>query len=602
MNAVTELAPGVVAPLELIPSDAPFSESQRAWLNGFFAAILSRPPAAPALAPEPAVVLSILYASQTGTAEGVARKMAKAARARGYGANIEELGQVGVAGLASRTPCLIIASTYGEGDAPDSAQAFAAELSAASGTPCSGIQFAVLALGDRNYPKFCQFGASLDQRLAELGGARLAERIDSDVDVAPAFERWREALWPLLPAAGNAAGSAPASGRSPDAGGDEADEALDAQGWHRERPFAARLIGNRRLNGDDSDKDTRHVALSLKDSGLTYEPGDALGVWPRNGSRQIDALLAATGLTADIAVVQDGVALGLREALAARCELGRLSTAQVIRFAAHFADRELETLAQPDNLAALSAYLDGRDASDLFARPSAAGIDAQTLVDLLPRMAPRLYSISSSQRAHPDEVHLTVGVVRQTASGQKRTGVASGHLSDALFPGASLPVYVHHNARFRLPKDPAVPIIMIGPGTGIAPFRAFLEERGARELTGRTWLFFGERRSHCDFLYQDELTAWLQRGTLTRLDTAFSREGKGKNYVQDRMRARAVELWSWISEGASIYVCGDAQRMAKDVDRALVEIFMSEGGFTEASAQLELRHLGANGRYLRDVY
>jgi sulfite reductase (NADPH) flavoprotein alpha-component len=591
--------PGLPArPLELIPADAPFSPAQRAWLNGFFSAILTRPPAAPrgAAPTAPSVVVSILYASQTGTAEGFSRKFAKAAKARGYGATIEDLGSVGLAGLASRPLCLVIASTYGEGEAPDSAQAFAQELAEAKGEILAGVRYAVLALGDRNYPKFCQFGAFIDARLAELGAARLAERVEADADADPAYTRWRDLLWPVLPEAGSAA--AEAGARAPAA--EESGE--DQSAWTRERPFAARLLGNRRLNAESSDKDTRHVALALGDSGLVYEPGDALGIWPRNGSVLIDRLLEVTGLEGDAPVTLDHSTLGLREVLAARLDLGRLSNALVIRFAERFADAELLRLCEPESSELMQGFLQDRDATDLFARPSAKGISAQELVEMLPRLAPRLYSISSSLLAHPGEVHLTIGVVRQTASGQVRDGIASTHLTQSIAQGATVPVYVHRNARFRLPKDAGTPVVMIGPGTGIAPFRAFLEDRGARGLTGRTWLFFGERRSQCDFLYRDELEAWLANGTLTRLDTAFSRDSGQKFYVQDRMRENAALLWSWIQDGAVLYVCGDAQRMAKDVDRALVEIFMSEGGHSEASAQLEVRHLGANGRYLRDVY
>jgi sulfite reductase (NADPH) flavoprotein alpha-component len=400
----------------------------------------------------------------------------------------------------------------------------------------------------------------------------------------------------VLPEAGSTA--AEAGARAPAA--EESEE--DQSAWTRERPFAARLLGNRRLNADSSDKDTRHVALALGDSGLVYEPGDALGIWPRNGSVLIDRLLEVTGLEGDAPVTLDHSTLGLREVLAARLDLGRLSNALVIRFAERFADAELLRLCEPESSELMQGFLQDRDATDLFARPSAKGVSAQELVEMLPRLAPRLYSISSSLLAHPGEVHLTIGVVRQTASGQVRDGIASTHLTQAIAQGATVPVYVHRNARFRLPKDAGTPVVMIGPGTGIAPFRAFLEDRGARGLTGRTWLFFGERRSQCDFLYRDELEAWLAKGTLTRLDTAFSRDSGQKFYVQDRMRENAALLWSWIQDGAVLYVCGDAQRMAKDVDRALVEIFMSEGGHSEASAQLEVRHLGANGRYLRDVY
>jgi sulfite reductase (NADPH) flavoprotein alpha-component len=588
-------APPVIA---LLPEDAPFTREQRAWLNGFFAGLLTQlaTRSAPALAPK--LKVPVLYASQTGTAESLSRKLAKEARAKGFDAQAVELGSLTLEALSEFKHAVFIASTHGEGDPPDSALVFALQLDAAQTPKLAGLKYAVLALGDRTYAKFCGFGRLLDERFAALGATRLLDRIEADTAVDEPFRIFRDRLWPELLKEAPAAQATPSGAVAAEAADDDPPE----ERWSRERPCSAVLRSKLLLTGRGSDKEVRHIVLSLAGSELHYEPGDALGVWPCNAPELVARILALTALAPDAPVSVGGTVLPLAEALSVRVEIAKLGIPTAIKFAAVASDAEVQSLVEPDHAAALEAFLFGRDAVDLLARAPGAIADAQTLVDLFPPLAPRLYSIASSLAVHPQQMHLTVSVLRHARDGRQRGGVASTHLADRIDPEGTLPVYVHRNPRFRLPADPGVPLIMIGPGTGIAPFRSFLWHRKAHGYTGRTWLFFGDRRAHCDYLYREELAAFLDDGTLSRLDACFSRDQERKIYVQHRMLESGSELWQWIQDGANIYVCGDATRMAKDVDAALQRIFVDHGGLSAAKAQLELRTLGASGRYLRDVY
>ncbi|HEX4596300.1 MAG TPA: hypothetical protein VH278_00805 [Burkholderiaceae bacterium] len=439
-----------------------------------------------------------------------------------------------------------------------------------------------------------------------MGATRLADRVDADTQVDAPFKAFREQLWPVLQSAQQAAApsrpGAPA-GEAAQGSQDEAESEGDPQGrWTRDHPFAAELLSKAVLNGARSDKEVRHVVLSLKDSDLAYQPGDALGVWPRQTPELVQAVLSATGISADARVMVDGQEFALSEALAIRRELSVLTAPTLIKFADMSEDARLCALTQPDQGAALQEFLYGKDPVDLLQSHAGVVRDAQSLVNMLPPLKPRLYSIASSQAAFPDQVHLTVATVRYESGGRRRGGVASTWFADRLDAGRAAPVFVQRNPRFRLPVDPGAPVVMIGPGTGIAPFRAFLHHRRSHHLTGRTWLFFGDRHAHCDFLYRSELESFLHGQELSRLDTAFSRDQSDKIYVQHRMLQAGRELWSWIQDGAWIYVCGDASHMAKDVDAALRTIFVEHGRRSAAQAQLELRELAAAGRYVRDVY
>jgi sulfite reductase (NADPH) flavoprotein alpha-component len=587
-------APPIVA---LLPENAPFTREQRAWLNGFFAGLLTQLATRTAEAVATRLKVPVLYASQTGTAESLSRKLAKEARVKGFDSQAQELGSLTLEALAQFTHALIVASTHGEGDPPDSALVFALQLEGAQAPKLAGLKYAVLALGDRTYSKFCGFGKLLDERFAELGATRLFERIEADTAVDGPFETFREKLWPELlkelPAAG-AMGSVA-----------EAAEEIDDPGrepWSRERPFPATLRRKDLLTGSGSDKEVRHIVLSLSGSDLHYEPGDALGIWPRNSPELVERILALCALAADTQVTIAGVTLTLGEALSSRLEIAKLGIPTAIKFAALTGESNLQSLVQPDHAADLDQFLFGRDAFDLLALRPDAIADAQTLIDLFPPLAPRLYSIASSPLAHPQEVHLTVSVLRHARDGRKRGGVASTDFADRIPVAGTVPVYIHRNTRFRLPTDPGTPLVMIGPGTGIAPFRAFLSQRRAQGYTGSSWLFFGDRRSRSDYLYREELAAFLANGTLSRLDTCFSRDQDKKIYVQHRMLEVGRELYQWIQDGATIYVCGNATRMAKDVDATLQRILAEHGGLSQAKAQLELRTFAASGRYLRDVY
>jgi sulfite reductase (NADPH) flavoprotein alpha-component len=603
MNSLLALGePPVVA---LLPEDAPFTPAQRAWLDGFFTALLSQVASAPqreaAAAPPPGLTLHVAFASQTGTAEGLAKKLAKEAKGRGLDARAHDLGLLSLAAFAALGCVVVIASTHGEGDPPDAVGAFVAELDAAPTGALAGLSYAVLALGDRNYAKFCGFGRALDSRLEALGGARIAPRVDADTDVAEPFARFRAALWPALPTSSS---QTAAETTAAEAATDLADAAIDDRepAWHRDRPFPALLQGKRKLSGAGSEKEVRHVVLSLAGSGLAYEPGDALGVRPRQAPALVDAVLEATQLSADLPVQVGDEVVALGEALATRREIARLRAPTAIKVAALSADPGLLSLVAPERSPDLDAFLYGKDVVDLLRQYPGVVRDARTLVSILPPLAPRLYSISSSQLAFPDEVHLTVATVRFAAEGRERGGIASTYLAD--FVGVDDPalVYVQRNARFRLPEDPGTPIIMIGPGTGVAPFRAFLHHRRAQRLTTPSWLFFGDRHERSDFLYRDELEGFVASRELTRLDLAFSRDQPERIYVQKRMLEAGSEIWSWIRDGAAIYVCGDAQQMARDVDATLRAIIASHGHRSEAKAQLELREMAASGRYVRDVY
>ena len=602
MNA--QLAPAPPAVIQLLPKDAPFTPEQRAWLNGFFAGLLKglaeRPPIqVPSHAPRLAV--KVLFASQTGTAERLAKKLIKEARSRGFDADLLDVSALSLEALAKLDHVLVIASTHGDGDAPDCAAKFALQLKAAQGTPLARLKYAVLALGDRSYSKFCSFGQYIDERFAALGAIRLADRIDADGDVDEPYNSFRDTLWRALPVEDPAASPANSAAGAVEASDEVALEESE-QRWSRKRPFAAQLLEQQLLSGAGSDKETRHVVLSLKDAELRYEPGDALGVWPQQAPDLVDAVLGLSGASADATVAIVGEQMSLRDALSRKRELTVLTAATVIKYSALAPHSALQALVQRDQSAALNQFLYGRDIVDLLKDYPGTIADAQLLVDLLPPLKPRLYSISSSLAAFPEEVHLTIAVVRYECRGRRRGGLASSWFADRVPAGDAAAIYVHQNPRFRLPSDPGIPIIMIGPGTGIAPFRAFLHHRRMHGFTGRTWLFFGERHAECDFLYRSEFESFVAGHELSRINTAFSRDQHQKTYVQHRMLEAGKEIWSWLQDGAVIYVCGDATHMAKDVDAALQAIIAKHGRRSTAQAQLEMHSLAADGRYLRDVY
>ncbi len=565
----------------LIPETAPFSAEQRAWLNGFLAGIFNRQTvgsqlagaSAPALAP-----LTILYGTQTGTAESLAKQAAKEAGKRGFAPTILDMAGVSIDQLPNHSNLLVITSTYGEGEPPDSAKALHSALVAASASEpkLPNLRYSVCSLGDTNYTLFCQAGKDFDAHLEKLGATRITPRTDCDVDYEAPFTTWLDTTLSAL-GSQSSAGFQPASASPlpPTA----------AEPYSKKNPYPAPVLTVRNLNAPGSAKEVNHVEFDLTGSGLDYEAGDALGVIPQNCPELVSAVIQALGCDGEEAVPTPAGELPLRTALLVHYELGKPAPAllTLLNVAA--------STSEPTPHHVLDALL----AATTKPTPTA-------LVSALKKIQPRLYSISSSPKAHPNQVHLTVGAVRYDINGLPRKGVCSTFLAERALAHGTAGVFVHSNKAFRPPADATLPMIMVGPGTGIAPFRAFLEERAATKAPAKNWLFFGDQKAATDFLYQDELTALQSSGVLTRLDLAFSRDQPEKIYVQQKMIAAATELYAWLEQGAYFYVCGDASRMAKDVDAALHQVIQTAGGKSAEESAAYVQSLKAAKRYQRDVY
>lgn len=571
---------------------------QARWISGYFAGLdggLLRAGGGElqAVAAPQGRTLTILYGTETGNARDLAKTLGVAASERGLSPKVADMADYKVRGLKDEQDILFIVSTYGEGDPPQPAVGFFEFLEGPRAPKLGTVRYSVLALGDSTYEFYCEAGKRVDRRMEELGARRLGERVDCDLDYDEPAEAWSRAVVELL-AADLAASAAPAL-----AAAARAAPAVAAV-HDKKNPFPATVLENIRIVGRHSTKETRHVELDIGGSGLVYQPGDALGLVATNDPMVVEQLLEATGLSGDEPVNVKAESLSLAQALAGKFEItigsprfleqwGRLSEAAELKAltAAGAADRV--------------RFLEQNHIVDIVRRFPVKGVEPAGLLAGLRPLQPRLYSIASSQAVVGDEAHLTVAPVRYELHGGPRGGVASTHIADRLEMGATLPVYVQDNPHFKLPEDD-VPIIMIGPGTGIAPFRAFLQEREARAAGGRSWLFFGERNFRSDFLYQVEWQQWLEDGVLTRLDVAFSRDGFDKVYVQHRMLEQARDIYGWLQEGAHLYVCGDEKSMAKDVHETLIQIVGLEGDLTWEEAEDYLRCLSADRRYQKDVY
>jgi sulfite reductase (NADPH) flavoprotein alpha-component len=585
--------------IPFIPENAPFSLEQRAWLNGFLAGLFSQSPngaapqfnGAPAQNAEP---LLILFGSQTGTAEGLAKKLAKESQQRGFAPKILALNDYEQANLAAASKAVIISSTWGDGEPPDNAINFWNWLNAESAPRLENLNFAVLGLGDKNYSDFCGASKKMDARLEALGAKRLHSRGECDVDYEAPAKQWVAGLWDKL---GSSNGQPAATFAAVPTTADDA----ASSGHGRNNPYPAKLLKNILLNRPGSSKEVRHYEIELNGSGLAYEAGDALGVVPVNCPELVDDIIATLKARADENVKFGDTITSLPEALTHHLEISRPSQELVAAVAKAAPQSELAPLLAPDRGDDLKQWLWGRQVIDLL-HLLPAPMPAAEFVSLLKKLAPRLYSISSSPKAHPGEVHLTVSAVRYESHGRGRKGVASTFLADRIGDADYVKVFVQSSHGFKPPTNGDAPMIMVGPGTGIAPFRAFLEERKATDAKGKNWLFFGDQKRDADFLYEEQLTAWQKEGFLTRLDLAFSRDQAEKVYVQTRMLENAAELWAWLEAGGHFYVCGDASRMAKDVDAALHKIIETAGGKSAEDAKAYVAKLKSDKRYQRDVY
>lgn len=583
-----------------IPDSAPFNDDQRAWLAGFLAGLHSR--AAMAVQQTPAVAeqtrtvaLDILYGTQTGNAETVAQDAAAAARAKGFAPRVAGMDDVPMEQLAQMEQAIFVISTYGEGEMPDNAQLFWDALSASTAPRLEKLHYGVLALGDTSYDEFCHAGKLIDIRLEQLGAKRINARIDCDIDFEDPAAEWVSATLPLI------ADVAPTNGSSaPMKSGTEVAPVPRKPKWNRKNPYPAPTVENRLLSGSGSAKEIRHFAFDLSDSGLTYEAGDALCVVPRNDDKLVRAIIGRLGAKAETAI--DGFDAPLAELLRHRFEIVTPSKELIATIAERSGNDELSSIVTNGDKEALDAFLWGRDTLDLLDLGDRPALTVEEFLDLSKPLQHRAYSISSSPKAHGAEVHLTVAAVRWDFENREHRGVCSTFLSDTVDPGDEVPVFVSPNRAFRVPEDDDAPMIMVGPGTGIAPFRAFLEERRERGAKGRNWLFFGDQHRANDFIYEDEISVMSADGLLNRLDLAFSRDQSEKVYVQSRMKENGKALFCWLEEGGHFYVCGDATRMARDVDAALGELIAEHGGLSDDDAAAYLARLKREKRYLRDVY
>jgi len=564
---------------------------QRGWLSGFLASSAASVASAPA-APAAATKLVVLYGTESGNAESLADRAGKEAKKRGFQPVVKNMSEISAADLAKVSDLLVVVSTWGDGEPPESATTFYKELMAAE-LDLKNTRFTVCALGDTSYDKFCQTGKDVDARLETLGAKRVSPRQDCDVDYEENYSAWLDAaLKAFAPktAAPVAVSFAPAAVAS-------------TVEYGKKNPFPSEVVEHVILNGEGSTKETLHVGLSLDGSGLVYEPGDALAVLPVNAPDVVEAVIKAAKLTGTetVEVKGEGSKL-LADALREDFDITAVSRAVLTKLQAATGSAELAALLAEDAKEQLKAWNYGREIVDAIETFAPNGLSAAQLTGVLRKLPPRLYSIASSPLAHPGEVHLTVAAVRYESNGRKRKGVCSTYLADLVKEGSKTRVFVQPNKHFRLPASGETPVIMVGPGTGVAPFRAFVEHRAALGHPGKNWLFFGDQRYTYDFLYQLEWQDHLKSGVLSKLDVAFSRDQPEKIYVQQKMLEHAKELYAWLEEGAHFYVCGDASRMAHDVHETLLSIIEKQGNKSREAAEAYVEDLKKSHRYQRDVY
>ncbi|MGF1710650.1 assimilatory sulfite reductase (NADPH) flavoprotein subunit [Vibrio kagoshimensis] len=607
-NAASVSLPGLAAPLndqqlgQLQQTVSELSPQQLAWVSGYLWGVSQSQPvgaaapiahAAAAVAAKPAGKLSIIFASQTGNAKGVAETLEAEAKALGISVQLFDASDYKGKNLAKETHVIFVASTNGEGEAPDNAIELHEFLQSKKAPKLSNLQYGVIGLGDSSYEFFCQTGKDFDSYLAKLGATPFIGRIDCDVDYEEAASDWNAKALETVK-------EALSSGSEAEVVQLPVGQAAPGHSQYtKQNPYTATLLTSQKITGRDSGKDVRHIEIDLDESGITYQPGDALGVWYENSSDLANEILAKVGLSGVESIEVDGESLSIHSALVSKYEITSSNPQLVTKFSELSGSKKLEKLvADKDKL---REYAGNTQVVDVLAEKKTK-LSAEELIGLLRKLTPRLYSIASSQAEVDEEVHLTVGLVEYQKGEKTRFGGASSFLSQRLEEGGVVKVFVENNNNFKLPQDDSTPIIMVGPGTGIAPFRSFVQERENREAEGKNWLLFGDRTFTQDFLYQVEWQKYLKSGVLTRLDVAFSRDQNEKVYVQHRLLEQAEQVWQWLQDGAYLYVCGDATRMAKDVHDALVTIAQEQGQLEREQAEQYINDLRKAKRYQRDVY
>ncbi|MFC4386291.1 assimilatory sulfite reductase (NADPH) flavoprotein subunit [Gracilibacillus marinus] len=574
------------------------TNAQKNWLAGYLAAsqaVETPPQQVPqaTVTKQPTRTITILFGSETGNSQRVAEQLSSTLKDKNFTVQLSSMDDFKPKKIKDVEDLFIVTATHGEGDPPDNAIQFHEFLLGRKAPKLDGVRYSVLALGDESYEHFCQTGKDFDKRLEELGATRLYDRIDCDVDYEELAEEWIKGIVGTIQE-DNASAVADVTAVTA--------SSIEQPIYSKANPFSAEVLENINLSGQGSNKETRHIELLLEGSNFTYEPGDCLAIYPKNDPALVKAVIEKLNWNPEqtVPINKQGEIRSIQEALTSIFEITRLTKGLLDKAAGFFKNNDLlKLIADNDQI---KQYIDGRDLLDLIEDYPPADLDPTTMIDWLRKIPARQYSISSSNKANPDEVHLTVATVRYNSCGRDRAGVCSGEIADRIKPGDVVDVYVHKNPNFKFPFDEQTPVIMIGPGTGVAPFRGYIEEREELDLKGDTWLFFGDQHFRSDFLYQVDWQNWLKKGYLSKLDVAFSRDTEEKVYVQHRMEERGKELFEWIERGAHIYVCGDEKRMAKDVHQTLIQIVQDHANVSREDAEAYVNQLKQQKRYQRDVY
>ncbi|KAB8137542.1 assimilatory sulfite reductase (NADPH) flavoprotein subunit [Gracilibacillus oryzae] len=584
---------------QLLPT---LTNAQKNWLAGYLAASQTAEAqpapgqpaahAAAAAAPQPTRTITILYGSETGNSQALAEGLTEKLKAKDFNVTVSSMDEFKPKKIKEVEDLFIITATHGEGDPPDNAIQFHEFLLGRKAPKLDNVQFSVLSLGDESYEHFCQTGKDFDNRLEELGATRIYPRVDCDVDYDELAEEWITGVLTKLDEKQESQQPADVTAPTP------AEQPI----YSKSNPFSAEVLDNISLSGKGSNKETRHIELSLDGSNFSYEPGDCLAIYPKNDPGLVKQVIEKLDWSPEqtVPINKQGEIRSIQEALTSIFEITRLTKGLLDKAANFFNNDELAKLLSDSDK--VKQYIDGRDLLDLISDYPPKDLDPTTMMQWLRKIPARQYSISSSYQANPDEVHLTVATVRYNSCGRDRAGVCSGEIADRINPGDVLDVYVHRNPNFKFPFDESTPVIMIGPGTGVAPFRGYIEEREELDLKGDTWLFFGDQHFRSDFLYQVDWQNWLKKGYLSKMDVAFSRDTAEKIYVQNRLLENAKEVFDWLERGAHIFVCGDEKRMAKDVHQTLLQIVSEQKNVSLEDAEAYINQLKSEKRYQRDVY